>query len=75
MIFAKRSRAAIGVRGGVLPPSIAVRKMEITFAFTKMFKLTNFPSERFVILKFRFLIWPVSVLVSVHLNYIKHTSI
>ena len=71
MILAKRSRAAIGVH---LHP-FAVTKIEITLTFTKMFKLTNFPSERFVILKFRFLIWPVSVFVSVHINYIKHTSI
>ena len=78
MILAKRSRAAIGVRGGVLtpPPPFAVTKMEITLAFTKMFKLHNFPSERFVILKFLFYLACFSFCrCQFKLIYIKHTSI
>ena len=68
IIFAKRSRrAAIGVRGGgSAPPPFAFTKMEITFAFTKLFKLPNFPSERFVILKFLFFYLAFAVSVEIY---------
>ena len=61
IIFAKRSRrAAIGVRGGGSAPP------PLPFAFTKMFKLPNFPSERFVILKFLFFYLAFAVSVEIY---------